>query len=172
MPKLTDYLDNLAEKAGKKIEEIEEKIEKKLDEVDDKLGEKLEDKIEGIKQTWENLGPDAKKDIKKGEAATGVGAIFGGIPAIAGLIYAAKKFKDAYGREQGSSRTSAFKMEEKLKLGKLGIEDYIKNIGKDRDVYGDVPEKELNELQKYAVEIKTAGFKKYELSKVETELSS
>lgn len=159
--KFTDYLDELAEKAGKKIEKIGEKIEKKLEEVDEKLGQKLEDKVENIKQTWNNFDDTTKKGIKKGTAvATGTGIIFGGIPAIAGLIYATKKFMDAYNREQSSSKTRVLQMEEKLKLEKLGLEAYVTNIKDNRNIYGDIPEEELNELQKLVTEVGAAGLRK------------
>lgn len=159
--KLTDYLNQLAEKAGKKLEEIGDKIEKKVEEVDEKFGQKLEDKVEGVKQTWNNLDDAAKKDIKKGTAvATGTGIVFGGIPAIAGLIYATKKFMEAYNREQSTSKTRIFNEEEKLKLEKLGLEAYVTNIKENKDVYGDIPREELNEIQNLVAEIGVAGLKR------------
>jgi len=83
-------------KFGKILEDVAKKASEKFDKVDDALGKKVAD----VKETWDNVDPKTKKDIKHGAVGGVVGLGFGGLPGIAGLGYAAKKARDAYKREK------------------------------------------------------------------------
>ena len=83
---LGDMANDLSKKVGEQIEKLD----------DTTIGKKIAE----AKETWDNVDPDTKKDIKY-SAATGTGGILVGGPlGLIGIGYAAKKARDAYKREK------------------------------------------------------------------------